>query len=268
TYWMKIGCSKTKVALEEVIKCLDASSLEEKNKASVERNDAAECVFKLDQAAAFDTVDEQNALCRFVLVDQYNIAGGGIIMEALHDDQEDLREKLFERNYHWIKSEISVDERVVRYGQKPTMIVITGEKDSPRKDIARHLEQALFQDGRYVYFLGMGSVVHGLDADLENRLDSHSEHVRRLAEMANILLDAGVILIASVIKLSVEDIEILRMALGDDRLEVVWVGDSVAADVPFALKVSSKENTEAGVGKIKDHLQARKIVHSQEQYGS
>lgn len=70
------------------------------------------------------------------------------------------------RNYKWITSSINREEREDRYGHGARLIIITGEKDAPRKEIARALERKLFDAGKNVFYLGMGSVVYGVDADL------------------------------------------------------------------------------------------------------
>ena len=63
--------------------------------------------------------------------------------------------------------------------------------------LARELEGRLFDEGRFVYFLGIGNVLYGVDADIDRDRENRREHLRRLAEVANLMLDAGVILIVT-----------------------------------------------------------------------
>ena len=61
-------------------------------------------------------------------------------------------------------------------------MVITGASGTGRQELARALEMELFELGRYVFFLGIGSVVHGLDADLESTATHRREHIRRFGQ--------------------------------------------------------------------------------------
>ena len=128
----------------------------------------AECILKLNRAIAFDLANEIPSTGRFVIVDDYEIRGGGIVLEDLEDNQAWVRDKLFLRDYKWEKSSISWEQRAERYNQKATLILVTGEKDSGKKPFARSLESRLFTEGKWVYFLGIGNVLYGLDADIKS----------------------------------------------------------------------------------------------------
>ena len=167
-YLFKCGTLKIPAKVEEITRVIDASSLGvEQNSSRINRNDVAECVLKLKNPAAFDIASEFEGTGRFVLVDDYEIAGGGIIREDLPDKHTDIRDKVFLRNFKWEKSFINPSDRAGRYNQKPHLILITGGKDTGKKVIARRLEEQLFNDGKYVYFLGIGNVLYGVDADIK-----------------------------------------------------------------------------------------------------
>jgi hypothetical protein len=104
---------------------------------------------------------------RFVIVDDHDIRGGGIILEDLKDKQVFLRDKRFLRDYKWERSLIPPETRVEKYGQRPTLIVITGEKDSGKKPLQKRLEASLFEEGKLVYFLSIGNLLYGMDADIK-----------------------------------------------------------------------------------------------------
>ena len=120
------------------------------------------------------------------------------------------------RNYKWEKSIISPEERAEKYNQKSTLIILTGTKDSGRKEIAKTLEDKLFEDGKIVYFLGIGNVLYGIDADIKGKENQRQEHIRRLSEVANILIDAGIILIITALELTQDDLEIMKTILEED----------------------------------------------------
>jgi len=227
-YILKLGTARVGVQLEEILQVMNASNLKGLKKSHVGRHDVAECIFQTRSDMAFDRVSELAATSRFVLVDDYEIAGGGIILEALPDKQDEVREKVFLRNLKWQASPIPRMDRAAKHNQKPILILITGRKDCGKKPLAKALEKALFDDGRLAYFLGIGNVLYGVDADIKGEAhdlqENREEHLRRLAEVAHILLDAGFIFIVTAIDLQQEDIRLIQTAVGNDLIETVWIG--------------------------------------------
>jgi len=153
-YLLKIGTSKVEVGVEQIIRVMDASTLESSKKERIKRNDVAECILRVEKPIVFDLADDNFSTSRFVIVDNYEISGGGIIFEALEDKQSWIRKKVDLRNYKWEKSELSDEERADRYNQRPTLILITGAKNVGKKAVAKALEKRLFESGKIVYFLG------------------------------------------------------------------------------------------------------------------
>jgi len=260
-YIFKLGTARVTARLEEVRRVIDASDLHAASKHQVERHDVAECVFKLNRAIAFDPTAEIGATGRFVIVDNYEIRGGGIIAEAMDDRQTWLRETVMLRNYKWEKSIISPEQRAEKYNQKSTLLVLTGEKQLDRKSIAKQLEDRLFEDGKVVYFLGIGNVLYGIDADIKGRDGSqHREHMRRLSEVANILLDAGIILLLTAAELTQEDLEIMKTTVSPEKIETVWIGENVTTDITYDLQLLPHENLDESVDILKAYLQDKGII--------
>lgn len=254
-YQLKLGTTRVPVRLEQIHRVIDASNLaSSESKDRVDRHDVAECTLKLNRAIAFDLADQLAATSRFVLVDDYEIRGGGIVREAMPDQQSWVREKVMLRNYKWEPSIIPIERRAERFSQRATLLLITGAREADRKGLGKDLEAQLFQEGRLVYFLGMGSVVYGVDADIA-RAGEPREHLRRLGEIANIMLDAGAILIVSAAELSQEDLEVIKTAVDPERIEVVWVGDHVTTDIAYDLILGDAEPASDGVDRIKRLLQ-------------
>jgi bifunctional enzyme CysN/CysC len=260
-YLFKLGTARVTARLEEVSRVIDASDLNTATKHQVERHDVAECIFKLNRAIAFDPATDNGATGRFVIVDNYEIWGGGIIAEAMDDRQSWLRETVMLRNYKWEKSIISPEKRAEKYNQKSTLLVLTGEKHIDRKAIAKQLEDRLFEDGKIVYFLGIGNVLYGIDADIKGRDgNQHEEHMRRLSEVANILLDAGIILLLTASELTQEDMEIMKTAVSPEKIETVWIGENVTTDIAYDLQLTQHENIAESVDILKSHLQNKGII--------
>jgi bifunctional enzyme CysN/CysC len=209
---------------------------------------------------AFDLADQNDAMSRFVLVDDYEIRGGGIIREALSDRQAEIREKVMLRNYKWEPSIIPPERRAEKYSQKASLLLITGARESERKALGKDLEARLFEDGRVVYFLGFGNVLYGVDADIERKLENRVEHLRRLAEVANLMLDSGAILIVTAIELTQEDLDVIKTSVDPDRIDTIWVGDQVTTDVGYDLLLGDHEAEVEGVDRIKRLLQDKGVL--------
>src|SRR5207248_8133590 len=76
---------------------------------------------------AFDPYADLEVTGRFVLVDQYDLSGGGIITEAVRDEQTVLREEARQRDISWTKGDVGLDERAAQYGHRAALVLITGE---------------------------------------------------------------------------------------------------------------------------------------------
>jgi bifunctional enzyme CysN/CysC len=257
-YLLKLGTARVKVQIEQIQRVIDASNYAgSTGKGQIDHHDVAEVILRLQRPIAFDLSDTQSDTSRFVIVDDYEICGGGIVLEDLPDEQSWIRDNVFLRESKWIRSDITTEERADRYNQKPVLVILTGEKGVGRKRIARMLEQRLFRDGKFVYYLGIGSVLYGVDADLQHQeSDEHrQEHIRRLGEIAHIFLDAGLILIVTAVELTQEDLKILQTVIDANRIETIWVGDRVTTDISFDTRIMDSELAENSVIQIKRLLQ-------------
>jgi len=263
-YLFKIGSIKIQMKVEQIESVLNASNLKSLDKPDyVGRHDVATCILKTKKAIAFDLNELIPATSRFVLVDNYEICGGGLITKSLEDNQKWIREKVFLRNYKWEQSLISIDERNERYNQKSALILITGDKDSGKKTLARKLEAKLFVDGKFVYFLGIGNILYGVDADIkdrESKLKHRDEHLRRLAEVSHLMIDAGMILIVTAIGLTLKDLEIIKSTISSDLIETIWLGDNATTDINYDMIIPNHENFDESIDKIKIRLQEKGII--------
>lgn len=265
-YFIKIGTAKVSAMLTEVVKVMDASDLSNDTKDYVERHEVAECVFELKKDIAFDFNNENPVTGRFVIIDEYEIAGGGIITEQVKDKYSQVRDYVIMRNMKWEKSIIGRDLRSVRYKQKPALVIITGEEAADKKELARELEKMLFDNGEFVYFLGIGNVVYGVDADLKATQSNKSmkdpnrkEHLRRLGEVANLLLDAGLILVVTAVELTADEIDLIDTTVVPPQLCVVWLGDKVTTNIKYDLKLPEGDYRK-NASLIRKHLSGRGVI--------
>jgi len=266
-YKLKIGTVNAPVKIEKIVKIIDASDLDlNVEKEKVERHDVAECILKVRNNIAFDLAEEIEALSRFVIVDDYEIRGGGIIREALSDEQSWVREKVSIRNTKWINGEILPNQRAERYNQKSKLLIITGQKEAPRKELSIALEKQLFQEGKLVYYLGLGSLLYGVDADLkdpnvENK-PNRAEHFRRLAEVANIMLDSGMIMILSAAEMTQEDLEIIKVVINPEKIHTIWLGEDINTDLQVDDRLSTLLRDNENIEIIKSRMQETGVIFS------
>ncbi|WP_457556962.1 GTP-binding protein [Candidatus Harpocratesius sp.] len=261
-YLLKIGAQKIDMELEKVETVIDASSLDYQKRDQVNRNEVAEVIFKLKSPIVFDLPHINALTSRFVIVDGYEIWGGGIITEALSDERKAYRDKLMIRNYKWERSMVHVDDRAEHYNQKSCLILITGEKAVGKKAFAKTLEKRLFLEGKHTYYLGIGSVLYGLDADIKlSHQNNHKEHMRRLAEIANIMIDSGVILIVTATMLTQEDLELIQSTLiMPERLIPIWYGGKIATNIQVSHQIFGEDNLDGAIDKAKRILQNNGII--------
>jgi bifunctional enzyme CysN/CysC len=261
-YWLKLGSARVPVKVDEIHRVLDASDLAtSESPARVQRHEVAECTLALGRPLAFDVAQDLQATARFVIVDNYEISGGGIIRESVADSQSSARDRVMRRNLKWSAGGVAEERRAERLSQRAALLLITGERDVDRKRLGRDLETRLFDEGRFVYFLAIGNLLYGVDADLDRSHENRAEHIRRLSEVANILLDSGLIVVATAIGLTQYEVDLVSTAVGADRVSAVWVGDRVTTDLAPDLVLSEQDAAEEGVGRLKMLLQERGVIY-------
>jgi bifunctional enzyme CysN/CysC len=259
-YLLKLGTARVTARVEEILRVMDASTLgTTEQRAAIQRHDVAECDLKLDRAIACDLAEDIPATSRFVIVDDFEIRGGGIVREALPDRQASVRDQVLLRNYKWEPSVIQPERRAEKYNQKASLILVTGDNETDRKGVAKAIESKLFEDGKVVYFVGIGSVLYGVDADIARKPENRLEHMRRLAEVANLMLDAGMILIVAAAELTQDDLEVIKTAVQPDWIETIWAGDTITTDLAVDLQLPGGAVPEA-VDRLKAHLQDKGII--------
>jgi bifunctional enzyme CysN/CysC len=247
--------------LDQVHRVIDAAELApSETRDAVARHEVAECTFALGRPLAFDVADDLPATGRFVIVDDYEISGGGIVLGAVEDSQTAARDRVLRRNLKWAPG-IDEERRAERLSQRAGLVLITGERSADRKGLSREFEARLFDEGRFVYFLAIGNLVYGVDADLDRSDQSRAEHVRRLGEVTNILLDVGLIVIASAIGITQDEVDLIKTAAGRERVWTAWIGEDVTTDLMPDLVLTHGEAAVEGVSRLKAFLQDRGVIY-------
>ena len=183
-------------AIHRIIDTMDLNQQSGSNK--VARNQVGELTLRTKAPVAFDLSASFEATGRFVLVDDYDIAGGGIVTEMIRDDQEFLREEARRRDFAWVKGEVGIEERAQQYGHRAAIVLITGGRHTGKSFLAKKLEARLVADGRHALQLDGENLRRGLDADLaEGERSQTMEMARRYGEVARLLADTGLIVVST-----------------------------------------------------------------------
>ncbi|OGW72510.1 MAG: adenylyl-sulfate kinase [Omnitrophica bacterium GWA2_52_12] len=248
-YRLKLGTLRVPVSLKKLTKVIDASDLKKADKSQIERHDVAECVLEATWPVAFDLTADIEATGRFVIVDDYDIAGGGIITETVDDKQGEVREQVSAREEKWDFSIVEPATRTQKYGHRAKLILLTGPVGVDKKSIAKEVEKQLFEKGRKTYFLGIGNLLRGVDADMARHKKSRHEHVRRLGEVGHIMVDAGLICLATASNLDDEELRLLQEIVSRDDLVIINVGASHFRDSAVDLQLKESERLDAQVKK-------------------
>ena len=138
-------------------------------KDSVGRHDVADVVLETRQPIAFDLTADCEATGRFVIVDGYDVAGGGIITAAVADELRDLRAEARTRDFNWVEGGVTAADRAHRAGHREALVMFVGKSGAGKHRYARALERALFDAGRNAYMLDGQNVLLGVDSDLLGR---------------------------------------------------------------------------------------------------
>jgi bifunctional enzyme CysN/CysC len=198
-YVLRIGTKEVDCEVAAIHRIIDTMDLnQQQGSISVGRNQVAELTIRTKAPMAFDLSSSFEATGRFVLVDEYDIAGGGIVTELVHDDQEFLREEARRRDFAWVKGEVGIEERAQQYGHRAAIVLVTGGRHTSKSFLAKKLEARLVADGRHAYLLDGENLRRGLDADLsEGERGQTTEMARRYGEVARLLVDTGLIVVST-----------------------------------------------------------------------
>ncbi len=224
-YKLKLHAARAAAYLTAVHTVIDASNLTTvANRRQIERHDVAHVTLETLKPMACDPAIEIPQTGRFVIIDDYEIAGGGVILSAEQTSNTLVLEHVRQRNQAWVRSRISPQERAGRHGQRAALVVICGPQGGDLESLGRAAEEHLHHSGRLAYYLGLSNQLLGLNADL-NVLGGREEFLRRLGETAHLFTDAGLIVITTIADLDDFELETLDTLNQPGELVAVNVGE-------------------------------------------
>ena len=227
TYTLKLATIEAPVAVERVEKVIDTTNLAERQVDRVERDEAAEVIFRSARTLALDDYRNVPGTGRFVLVDDYvTVAAGLVSMEGYPDQRRQLSVKA--TNVHAVGHAVTREARAKRNGHEGGVLWLTGLSGAGKSTLALALERELFAKGWHVYVLDGDNVRSGLNKDLGFGPEDRAENIRRIGEIAALFADAGFLVVTSFISPYRTDRERARAAAGE-RFREIYVKASLAA---------------------------------------
>ena len=197
-YTLKLNTAELPVTVQSVERVIDPTDLAALKGGVIERNGVGEVVLQSDRIIALDEYRALPRGGRFVLIDGYDIAGGGIVsMEGYPNQRGQITVRAF--NVTDVDHGVTAELRRARNKHKGGVLWFTGLSGAGKSTLAVELERRLFAAGHQVYLLDGDNLRGGLNANLGFSPEDRAENIRRVGEVAALFADAGFIVISAFI---------------------------------------------------------------------
>nr|WP_305806153.1 sulfate adenylyltransferase subunit CysN [Stenotrophomonas sp. YIM B06876] len=220
-YWLQIGSRTVAASISEIKHRVDVNTQEKLAAKRLELNEVGYCNLSLDEPVAFAAYAQNRALGAFILIDRQTNAtvAAGTLDFALRRAG----------NVHWQHLDVDKAARARIKGQQPRVLWFTGLSGAGKSTIANQVEKRLHARGCHTFLLDGDNVRHGLNRDLGFTDEDRVENIRRVAEVARLMADAGLIVLVSFISPFRAERQMARERFAEGEFIEVFV------DVPLAV---------------------------------
>ena len=189
--WLKIGARTVAASISEIKHRIDVNTQEHLAAKRLELNEVGYCNLGLEEPVAFMPYAQNHALGGFILIDRQSndtVAAGTLDFALRRAD-----------NVHWQHLDVDKAARARIKGQVPKVLWFTGLSGAGKSTIANLVDKRLHALGYHTFVLDGDNVRHGLNRDLGFTDEDRVENIRRVAEVARLMADAGLIVLVSFI---------------------------------------------------------------------
>jgi bifunctional enzyme CysN/CysC len=221
SYLMKLATKVVTVTVNPLKHKVNVNTLEHLATERLELNDIGVVELELDQPVVFEAYAGSRELGGFILIDRItnNTVAAGMLHFALRRSQ----------NVHWQFLDVNKESRAQLNRQRPCVVWLTGYSGAGKSTIANLVEKRLLSLDRRTYLLDGDNVRHGLNRDLGFTEQDRVENIRRVAEVAKLMVDAGLIVLVSFISPFRAERKAARALMGEGEFFEVFVDTSLAA---------------------------------------
>ena len=214
-YLMKLGTQLVSATVTDIKYQINVNTLEHTASKQLELNGIGVCTLSVNKAVAFDAFDQSQDTGGFILIDRmtYNTVGAGMLHFALRRSQ----------NIHMQHVDIDKQVRASAKHQKPAVLWFTGLSGAGKSSIANLVEKRLYAQGQHTYLLDGDNVRHGLNRDLGFTDADRVENIRRVSEVARLMVDAGLIVLSAFISPFRSERQLARDLLDDGEFIEIHV---------------------------------------------
>lgn len=225
-FYIKHAYNTTKARIDEIQHKINVNTLEKEKGTPFCLNEIGRVVMTTVKPLIFDPYKKNKGTGSFILIDPvtHNTSAVGMIIDKRSD--KDLPSRITDRDMQKIsrgQALISKDERVEKLNQRAATIWITGLHGSGKNMLAYTLERKLFDLGATVVLMDGSTVRSGLSRELDHSPADRAEHLRRVAHVAKLLNDQGIIVICSFISPYQNIRDQVAEIIGQERFHTVYV---------------------------------------------
>jgi bifunctional enzyme CysN/CysC len=214
-YWLKLGAQTVTATIQPPKYEINVNNQEHLAAKTLALNAIGVAEFATDAPLVFEPYRNDRTLGGFILIDKASHAtvACGTIHFALRRAA----------NIHWQALDISREAHAAQKGQRPAVIWLTGLSGAGKSTIANLIEKRLFDLGKHSFLLDGDNVRHGLNRDLGFTEVDRIENIRRVGEVAKLMVDAGLIVVTAFISPFRAERELVRGMLGEGEFIEVFV---------------------------------------------
>ena len=214
-YIFKSNTQSATLTLGKLKHRIEVNTLDHLPAKTLELNEIGVCNISLDKRIAYDSYDNNQTLGGFIVIDRLtnNTVGMGLIDFALHRSE----------NIHWQKMDVSKESRAEQKSQTPKIIWFTGLSGSGKSSIANILEKKLQALGKHTITLDGDNMRHGLNRDLGFTAADRVENIRRVGEVAKLMVNSGLICITSFISPFESERKMARSLVSENEFIEVFI---------------------------------------------